>query len=165
MSGQRTIVGHDMCRLSGIPAGTLRAWIAAGRIKPLQQAETAERSVFAVVPDALALATVSCMRGRGLPREVAGKALDVLLGLDEMDIDLAFASRRRYLLISGHVVSDGLVDEAEVQRIYATDGESMRQLGLFLLAIDVKQLYGNLMAALGREDEERGKGADKPTPA
>src|SRR4030042_4509790 len=100
MLEQHTIVGHALLRVSGISARTLRKWVRSGRLKPAEEAETVDESVFAVVAEALAIATAACMRGRGLPRDVAGRALDVLLALDDMDVRVAFSPHSRYLSVS-----------------------------------------------------------------
>lgn len=140
---------------------TLNNWIRRGVITPLRDAEgTGHHRVFSLI-DTLALAAGHGLTGNGYSSKVAREVTAIIQAMTEEELLKNFAKGKTCLMIVGKASKTAQVapvlmpKDAIVDNTEHIDYAAAAQYGLTPTALDVKQLYDNIVTRIEDVAEKR----------
>ncbi len=128
----------EVAKVVGVSQETVKKWCEAGLVRPcIPAGGSGVHRRLSIVPDTLAVAVGRALRRWGLPLEIAGAAMKMLMHFSEEGLLREFAAGNTCLVISGERVLDRLIGRNDVfLRTAEPEADAVLPFGL-----DVQKLY------------------------
>lgn len=159
---QEHVTSSDLCRLTGLPMGTLKRLRAAGSIlaaKPGGQGRGhADRWSLAQV---LGIAVARGLRRRGFSLEEAGPVLQYFFDMSSTQLEARFRDGQTCLAVFGTKILPRLVTRDSILENEQLDYSTAATAGLLPAAIDVQRVWGIIKTEAAKLEQKKKTGTKK----
>jgi hypothetical protein len=153
---QQYLTSFELCRLTGLPMGTLKRLRAAGSVlaaKPGGQGR-GHADLWSLV-QVLALAVARGLRSRGVSLEEAGPVLKYFWEMPTTKLEDHFRNGQTYLALFGTKVLPRLVTQDSIFKNERVDYSTAATEALLPAAIDVKLIWERIKAEAAKSDPKK----------
>jgi hypothetical protein len=132
----------DLCRLTGLPMGTLKRLRAEGFLRPAQPGTRGRgHADLWSLTQALAIAVSRGLRTRGITLDQAGHVLKYFLDMPSTRLEAHFRQGRTCLIMAGTQVLPRLLTRDSILANKEIDYTTAASAGLLPAALDVERIW------------------------
>lgn len=153
---QQWLTSDDLCRLTGIPMGTLKRLRAARSVRAAKPgAQGRGHTDRWSLEQALAIAVGRALRARGASVEEASPVLQYFWSISAGQVEAQFQNGETCLAVIGTKVVPKLVTQESILANEQIDYSTAATVGLLPAAIDVQRIWNKIKAEAGKPEVQK----------